>query len=317
MKRKSVFTLSLLLTFFMTVPVGAASSISYGIPNINVLLDGKRLAFPDVWPQADANQRVLVPIRVVSENLGAKVDYANNKITISQDGKTIVLIIGSKTATVDGKAVTFDSAAVVKNNRTLVPLRFVSEALGQTVEWNGVDQYVWIGKKDVPVVDDVIKGAPVEDYTYLFDKVPVLLTIDGVPRTEVWDVKESQLPIMIPYGFKKDPSKPDSWDSIFYGFSIVSIEGKKYIKIHYSGTSHIRIRLLTDDGIPRSRAKNPNLSAKDTDGSYIEYYPLLNSGDEMYGDPNWNKLQISDVKYIQLLYDSKNYVFIQNPYYKS
>ncbi|WP_080837162.1 copper amine oxidase N-terminal domain-containing protein [Cohnella massiliensis] len=318
MKRKFVFTLSLLLTFFLTVPAaGAASSISYGIPNINVLLDGKRLAFPDVWPQADANQRVLVPIRVVSENLGAKVDYANNKITISQDGKTIVLIIGSKTATVDGKAVTFDSAAVVKNNRTLVPLRFVSEALGQSVEWNGVDQYVWIGKKDVPVVDDVIKGAAVEEYTYLFSKHPNVLTSSGVPRTEVWDIKESQLPIMIPYGFKKDPSKPDSWDSIFYGFSIVSIEGKKYIKIHYSGTSHIRIRLLTDDGIPRGRAKNPNLSAKDTDGSYIEYYPLLNSGDELYGDPDWNKLQISDVKYIQLLYDSKNYVFIQNPYYKS
>lgn len=146
-KRKISYVLlivSLCLVMAFPIPTMAATT-SNSLKNINVLLDGQRIAFPDVWPQVDANKRVLIPIRVVSENLGAKVDYENDKITIKQDDKVVVLTIGSKTATVNGKAVTFDSAAVVNNSRTLVPLRFVSEALSRRVVWDGANNtaHIW------------------------------------------------------------------------------------------------------------------------------------------------------------------------------
>lgn len=111
---------------------------------IAVYLDGETLAFDQ--PPIISNGRTLVPLRGIFEALGAEVGWDNATQTVSAEkGETIVyLFIGQKTAYINGEATELDVPAQIVNNRTLVPLRFVSEALGANVAWDGNTRTVTI-----------------------------------------------------------------------------------------------------------------------------------------------------------------------------
>lgn len=86
-----------------------------------------------------SNSRVYVPIRLVAESLGAQVDWnsARRQVTVQYNGKTIVLPVGLKYATVDGALRILDSpAALLYQQRAHIALRYVSEFLGATVRWD-------------------------------------------------------------------------------------------------------------------------------------------------------------------------------------
>ncbi|MGO4547314.1 copper amine oxidase N-terminal domain-containing protein [Paenibacillus sp. 2TAB23] len=79
--------------------------------------------------------RTMVPLRFIAEALGAKVDWNKQKqrITLVKENTKIELFIGKKEAYVNGKAITLDSPAVIRNNVTLLPVRFVSETMKMMV----------------------------------------------------------------------------------------------------------------------------------------------------------------------------------------
>jgi sugar lactone lactonase YvrE len=85
--------------------------------------------------------RTMVPLRAISEGLGAKVEWdaKAQKITIKLGAKTVIVWIGKTTGTVDGKSVTLEVPPMIKKGRTFVPVRFVSEGLGCQVGWNPKD----------------------------------------------------------------------------------------------------------------------------------------------------------------------------------
>jgi hypothetical protein len=86
--------------------------------------------------------RVFVPLRGVFENLGATVVYANGVINATGRGHNVSLKVGSQAATVDGQQQTIDVAPFIIGASTYVPLRFVSQALGATVNYDGAHQLV-------------------------------------------------------------------------------------------------------------------------------------------------------------------------------
>ncbi len=90
--------------------------------------------------------RTMLPIRVVAEALGAEVDWDAElqKVTITKGDTVIELFIGETTAYVNGKAVQLDVAPFIDNNRTYLPVRFVSEYLGAVVHWDGDTRTVTI-----------------------------------------------------------------------------------------------------------------------------------------------------------------------------
>lgn len=83
------------------------------------------------------NGRTLVPMRAIVEAMGGSINWddATQKITIAYGGRTISMAIGSKTMVVDGTSFEMDVAAQTINGRTVLPVRFVGEALGCDIEW--------------------------------------------------------------------------------------------------------------------------------------------------------------------------------------
>ncbi|MDS1029659.1 phosphodiester glycosidase family protein [Bacillota bacterium LX-D] len=117
---------------------GRERSVNNGIvilASIPVYLDGARIDF-DVPPQMKQG-RVLVPFRGILEAIGAQVEYdaASKSITARKDGKVVQFTIGASTALIDGQEVSLDVPAQEVGGRTLVPIRFISSALGKEVNW--------------------------------------------------------------------------------------------------------------------------------------------------------------------------------------
>jgi len=113
--------------------------------NIGVTVDGRRVDFDGTQPKM-VNNSVLVPLRGVFEEMGATVRWnqARQQVTAIRDNKKIQLIIGEHFANIDGRSVRLNTPARVENGSTLVPLRFLSEALGAQVRWNPNDMMVLV-----------------------------------------------------------------------------------------------------------------------------------------------------------------------------
>lgn len=89
----------------------------------------------DVAPFIQDN-RTYVPFRALTEAFGAEVEYnaENNTVTTKLNGKTVVLTVGSTVLTVNDNTVTMDVAPFIVDDRVVVPVRFIGEAFGFTVE---------------------------------------------------------------------------------------------------------------------------------------------------------------------------------------
>ncbi|MFP4978390.1 copper amine oxidase N-terminal domain-containing protein [Paenibacillus sp. CN-4] len=124
---------------------------------IQVQVNGTNISFSDAQPYLDAQQRVQLPLRFVSETLGAKVAWnaANKQATITLGSNTLVVQAGSKSYKVNGKSKTSDTAAVYRDSRIFVPLKVVAEGLGVGLNWDQATGTVSITAKNV-----TIKPAP-------------------------------------------------------------------------------------------------------------------------------------------------------------
>ncbi|TYP75553.1 copper amine oxidase N-terminal domain-containing protein [Paenibacillus methanolicus] len=106
-----------------------------GKKGVKAYVNGSEPNF-DVAP-VKKDGRVLVPFRAIAEALEAEVawDAATKTITVSKDGVEVKLTLGSAVAYVNGTEVKLDVPGQTVNNRVLVPLRFLSEALKSNVVW--------------------------------------------------------------------------------------------------------------------------------------------------------------------------------------
>ncbi|WP_155591066.1 copper amine oxidase N-terminal domain-containing protein [Lysinibacillus cavernae] len=81
------------------------------------------------------NNRTMVPLRVISENLGAQVHWNNSQITLSMNQATVILNVNDQTVIKNGKKEQVDVKPYIKDNRTFVPIRFIAETFGSQVDY--------------------------------------------------------------------------------------------------------------------------------------------------------------------------------------
>ncbi|MUG46421.1 hypothetical protein GNP95_15640 [Paenibacillus woosongensis] len=105
------------------------------------------------------NGRTLVPLRGIFETLGATVHWNQTEETVTafKGDRTIQLTIGSKQAKINEQLHNLDVAAKTVNNRTMVPLRFIGEALGEDVLWEQATRTVYIGNRVEPTTESANK----------------------------------------------------------------------------------------------------------------------------------------------------------------
>ena len=168
--------LTVILAALAAAPVLAQSS------GVTVIVNGAQMNFDQ--PPIEQGGRVYVPLRGVFEQLGASVVYQNGTINATGDGRTIQLHIGSNQAEVNGQSQTLDSPPFVQGSRTLVPLRFVAQALGASVDWNNNTSTVTITGGGN---DHMNRPAPQQQLMnpdrYIVDRAP--LGMIGNPRPAI------------------------------------------------------------------------------------------------------------------------------------
>ena len=145
MNKKIFLLFVILMMIFTTI---------YAANPITVQLNGEYVDFTDengniVNPEI-INNRTMVPMRKIFEVVGAEIEWdgEERKITATTDKKIIILQIDNTEATVQDKAtneiteITLDSAPVILNNRTMVPVRFIAESLEKQVGWDNENRCV-------------------------------------------------------------------------------------------------------------------------------------------------------------------------------
>ncbi|WP_429371577.1 N-acetylmuramoyl-L-alanine amidase [Paenibacillus sp. DS2015] len=132
------------------------SGQSHAATESRLFLDGKELSLPEKVEIENLDGNVMIPIRVVVENLGFKVTWnqKSQSVKIEQRDKVVQLVVNDLMATVDGKQESLNAAPLLRKGSVVVPIRFVSEQMGMEVDWNNVDKVVSL---ITPVIEPTIK----------------------------------------------------------------------------------------------------------------------------------------------------------------
>lgn len=163
---------------------------------IRVLVNGEE-AYGDM-PPILYKDSTLVPARAVFEKMGATLTWneSTSQVGVAMDNINLTMVINENKATVNGSVYEMKVPPKVINDRTLIPARFVVEALGMKVGWNEKERTVTIERGDIDVQNVqtvaeegklrvvVSSGSPITDYTSF--------TMEDNPRVVV-DVKNAIL----------------------------------------------------------------------------------------------------------------------------
>jgi hypothetical protein len=170
MKKKIsiMLAVTLIVSAFCINGASAATTDTATAPSVRV--NDLLVSFPDTQPYIDSNDRTMIPVRFVTEALGATVSWDQNTQTasVALNGTTVQVPIGSKTITVtkggNTSTVTMDTQAVIAGDRTCIPIRFVAEALGAYVGWSNYYNTVEICKETL-TRDEILR---LREYGYCF-----------------------------------------------------------------------------------------------------------------------------------------------------
>ncbi|MDQ0888936.1 hypothetical protein QFZ81_004024 [Paenibacillus sp. V4I9] len=119
---------------------------------MKVKFNGNQMNFENEQLPIFKNGVTLIPLRVIFEALGAKVEWNQDTdtVTATKGNTTIILSVGDTNAIVNGSVVKLELPSEIINNKTMIPLRFVSEALGAKVDWINYTRTVLIYNELLP-----------------------------------------------------------------------------------------------------------------------------------------------------------------------
>lgn len=247
--------------FITILALSALISTSVFGSQVKIVVDGTTLSSSGTI----IDERTLVPIRDVSEALGATVNWnsASQRVTLSKPNVTInidgsvnyddidiVMVIGEKTILVNGEKFDIDVPAQIVGNKTMVPLREVSEWFGCNVEWNDATKTVNITKG----LNDSLSDAKLQKVQTELAEREAIDSLTG-PITFVTYVESSQLTNdYIKFIYGDDAAERGVETGLYEYFSTMGSTGKLLYSLsgydeEYIGeqtVNGIRIRNTTD-----------------------------------------------------------------------
>ncbi|WZL72516.1 glycosyl hydrolase family 18 protein [Clostridiaceae bacterium 35-E11] len=142
--------LSLLKAIKDTVDEVSSMSLDAFDKKLYFVVNGHELTFRHNenmgMPFIDENNRTLIPVRKPLEMIGAEVSYdeKNNIVTAKKKNITLEIPINKDYIQVNGEIVKMDTKAIIKSDRTYIPLRYVFEGFNYNIEWHGESRTVRI-----------------------------------------------------------------------------------------------------------------------------------------------------------------------------
>jgi|BioPla2DNA2_1021312.scaffolds.fasta_scaffold02819_6 uncharacterized protein YkwD len=264
---------------------------------IKVTINGFLVEFSDVKPII-INGRTLVPVRGVFENLNAHVRWFEDKksVLIMKEALQIYFFINDTEVSVNQKRFTLDVPATIINGRTMVPLRFISEALGAEVSWDAKSRTVEIS---------------VPHYPFAYTKAISLDLLNEKYQNNI------QWLIGAPVGYVEHIlGKPDRIDLSRYGFEwyIYNSDLEKYLMVGvknktvvglYSNSKHYKINESIGYNTPREEVHElfnlPMGSIVKGNGRYT--IGIKNTED---GEPEYEMFDVERRYYATIFYDIHN-----------
>jgi len=183
MKRK---VMSFLIVFMLLF-----ANVTYAL---NIEIDNENVQFTNQSgiPFIGSNNRTQVPLRVTMVSFGATVSWNNGTrtATVVKDGIEVEVPIGQSYIIKNGQQVKTDTAAVIKDSRTYLPIRIVLEAFGAEVDWKGTIQTVTVDSS--PFIDVDLNSDPVDFTIITEENYPgnvLILQIINLNDDETVDIK--------------------------------------------------------------------------------------------------------------------------------
>lgn len=149
MKKRKISAL-LLAGMMMSVSFGAVEAFADN--NIKIVVNGEKIDFTGEQPPVIQNGRTLVPFRAVFEKMGAEVQWFQDIQLCEAEygGISVGITIGDTTVTLgEGASIQSDVPAQIINNRTMVPLRVLSEGIGADVNWDASTKTITVETPDL------------------------------------------------------------------------------------------------------------------------------------------------------------------------
>ena len=134
------------------------STLSFAELPLRIEVDGGKMEFPDAQPFIDEHSRTQIPARFIAEELGVTVgwDEKTMEAIFTKDLQKLIFTIGSDIYSYNGTLMKMDTAAVIYEQRTYVPVRYIAEAFGAEVTWDQKTSTVGINRnKGVEVINPV------------------------------------------------------------------------------------------------------------------------------------------------------------------
>ena len=177
MKIKKIFVLAI-------SSVLIASLVNNSFADIGIKINNKEI-------QSDAETKIIdgrtmVPVRAIFEGVGSSVEWdSQTKTIIGNRGSTVVVMkIGEKSITINNKSINMDAAAMIIDERTYAPARYVAEAFGFDVNWNAE-------LKEVLINDKVLSNSAVETTTTTKTELTTETTTKTINKTTTEAITET------------------------------------------------------------------------------------------------------------------------------
>ena len=232
MKKIIVMLIAVMLMASSLIKVNAAAPDAVTLKINGLVVNYAPAPFVD----PDTN-RTLVPLRIISENLGATVEWDGEFkiVTITRIRTIITIKIGNSFAYKGDERKTLDQPAVIVGNRTFVPLRFVSEAFGAAVDWDENSKTVSIslpiappGAFIEPEIEVVYPGGDYDPFYFA-----IVLQNNEMYQPKQFEIRThiDNYPfntIEYPLGDKWYGGRVDGWQPVYPGISEYYTLTRKY-----------------------------------------------------------------------------------------
>lgn len=187
--KRLIFLFCICLSAFLLVPALGERAQAAGGPFL--IIDGQSIT-GELKP-VNIGGRMLVSVRVISESMGAQVEWLKqqNSVKITSGDKVLIIPVGGKVATVNGTAVQLDVPAQLVKNRMYMPIRFLSENLGAFVQWDKPTETAYVYTKPSTLTSMNFEMAP--------DGLLLTLTADTPVHLQQVSQDETGIVFNMPY----------------------------------------------------------------------------------------------------------------------